>query len=328
MSTEIVKKETSTSADVLAEVINDLKGLIPEDVVDGYKKVHEIIKSEAQLTDLYPVILTEEPLGQSIFQERCFVFEERLTPHKKLRQCMLQLQDKLGALYSAKTGEKKARIKVEKIKLKLERAKQRYQDALAKHGPDAYETKMSQLKIADMEVRLEEAQRGLSSAAHLDKDAMQKVVLYKNLADKYLEEVAKTGMSFEEAEFEFFVMYFTRDIETQLKCTGRIDPGTYQSISQLPKELRKKMFENIRFIESKLKEATSESDLYTGDGDYIYLKYWDILKPRKTGEGEIEGINVKEFLSMATVNLLASNALTSSSENNTKAISGDSEGDN
>ena len=315
----VVAVPNEAKVDALANVVNQLKEYIPEEVISDYKAVQDIIKAEAKITDLYPAVLMETTLGQSLFQERCFVFGERLTPHKRLRQCMLQLQEKLSSLYSAKSGEKKARLAVAKAELRVEYAKQQYEKRVEQYGKDSYEAKMQAIKVAELQVKLEETKRGVSSATHLVKDAMQKVVLYKNMTDKYLDEVKETGMSFDEAEFEFFIMYFTRDIETQLKCTGHIDPGTYQSISHLPFNLRRKMFENIKFIEQKLSEA---GDRYIGDGDYIYLKYWDILKPQKTGEGEIEGIKVEEFLTMGLVNLLSNPALTSdNAANNTqKAI--------
>lgn len=224
----------------------------PLELREGINEVLDIIKSEKTISELYPTVLSEVPISQSQFQDMCVQYEQHFTPHKKLRQAVMEMQDRLNALYAAKTGQKKAIIKVERIKLELENLQEELD-----HAEDDYEKRRWELAIAEKLVDLEEAERESKSAMHLVKDAMLKVVQQRKLVEKYEKEVAESGLSFEESEVVYYVMYFTSEAEKQLR-TGdhQIDRGTFGAIAQLPDPIKDRVLKNISFLRKNyLKKA-------------------------------------------------------------------------
>lgn len=273
----------------------------PVDVKEGLDEVVNIVRNEQQLIDLYPEVLAEIPTSQSLFQDQCVQYEQHHTAHKKLRQCMLEMQNRLSALYSSKTGHKKAYLKVQRIEMEIENLEDDLKKLEEQPGPNKKRIREKELDIADQMVELEEAQRGLKSSANLIKDAMIKVVHQRQLVEKYQKIVEKSGLSYEEAEFVYYVMYFTADAEKQLR-TGdhQIDRGTFGVIANLPEPIRLKVLKNIDFLEHKLM-----IEGYPKYGDYLFLKHRDILEPQKTGPGEFEGIKVSDFLGINTIKLIS-----------------------
>lgn len=270
----------------------------PVEVREGISNVLDIVKEEKQLTQLYPEVLAEVPISTSLFQDKCVQYEICHTPHKKLRQAILEMQNRLSALYTAKTGHKKAMLKVVRLESELEDL----QEDLEKETDERKKKKLN-LDIIRKEILLEEAKRGLTSSSHLVKDAALKVVMQQKLVEQYQKEVEESGLSFEESEFIYYVMYFTKDAEIQLRTAGRIDTGTFGAISQLPEGLRKKVLWNISFIKKKLFEEG-----WPPEGDYIFHVFRDVLEPKKTGPDEYEGVNIKEFLSVTPIKLLSKEA--------------------
>jgi len=270
----------------------------PEEIRDGISNVFELIKQEKHLTQLYPEVLSEIPISTSLFQDKCVQYEVCFTPHKKLRQAVLEMQDRLSALYAYKTGYKKSLLKVLRIQNEIDELKEKFEKETNER-----EKKKIEIEIFKKEVLLEEAERNVNSSAHLVKDAALKVVMQQRLVDQYQKEVEESGLSFEESEFIYYVMYFTKDAEVQLRTSGRIDTGTFGAIAQLPEGIRRKVLWNISFIKKKLYEEN-----WPPEGDYIFIVYRDILEPKKTGENEYEGVNVKEFLSIPAIKVLAKEA--------------------
>ena len=268
----------------------------PVELKENINKVMDIISQEKQITDLYPEILAETPISTSQFQDTCVQYEQHFTPHKKMRQSVMELQDKLGALYSAKTSHKKAILKLERIKLEIENLEME----IKKEEDNSYTKKRLKLSLLEKEVDLEEAERGVNSSNHLVKDAMLKVVQHQNLVDKYKKEVESSNLSYEESEVVYYVMFFTYDVEKQLRTNGKIDTGTFGAIGQLPENIRKKVLDNISFIKHKLFQEN-----YPQEGDFLCKVFREQLEPKKTGENEIEGMKLDSFIGSKTLNLLS-----------------------
>ena len=291
----------------LAVVLNDTKSQFlsivddkyPEEIKEGINNIANVIAQEKQVPELFPEILAEIPISTSQFQDSCVQYGQHFTPHKKLRQAVMEYQDKLGALYSAKTSNKKAILKVERTKLEIENL----ENEIAQIDDDDPENlavkKRLKLSLLEKQVELEENQRGLNSSTHLVKDAMLKVIQQDNLVKKYKKEVEESDLNYEESEVEYYVMYFTYDVEKQLRTNNKIDTGTFGAIGQLPEPIRKKVLNNISFIKHKLYEEN-----YPVDGDFLCKVFYDQLRPKKTGENEIEGMKVDEFLETKTIKTL------------------------
>jgi hypothetical protein len=266
----------------------------PITVQEGLKSVSDIISQEKQITDLYPQILAETPISTSQFQDTCVQYEQHFTPHKKLRQAVLEMQDKLNALYTAKTGHKRSVLKLERLKLEIEGL----QEELDKCEQLSSDYKRLYISLLEKQVDYEEAQRGVDNSQHLIKDAMLKVVQQQKMVDTYQEKVENSDMSFEESEVYYYVFYFLNDVEKQLRTSGRIDTGTFGAIGQLPDTIRKKVLKGISFIKKKLED-------WPEDGDFICKVFENELAPKKTGDGEMEGLNIEDFIGMEPIKILA-----------------------
>ncbi len=268
----------------------------PISVQKGIEDVSMIISEEKHITDLYPQVLAEIPISTSQFQDQCVQYEQHSTPHKKLRQAMLEMQDKLNALYAAKTGHKKAILKLERNKLEIENL----QNEINTCEPLSSDYKRLYLSILEKEVDFEENKRGVGSSQHMIKDAMLKVVQQRELVTRYEKEVKESGMSFEESEVYYYVFYFLNDVEKQLRTAGRVDTGTLGAIFQCPKPVRLKILKGISFIKNKLFK-----DGYPEDGDAICKVYEKELAPVKTGDGEMEGMSIQNFIGMEPIKILS-----------------------
>lgn len=322
----------------------------PIEIRDGINEVMDIVKSNKSISDLYPEELQEIPVSTSIFQDKCVQIEQHFTPHKKLRQAIMELDSKLGALDSAKNSHKKAIVKLQQLDEEIKELEdiynrlevdnpvidfelgmlissftfttkngENYQTnniipesmiSVLSSGKEITDQKLinvikSKVKTAlgNKIVDYEEAQRGLKSAQHMVKDAALKAHQYQKQVDQYREEVENSEYSYEEAEVVYYVMYFTAEAERQLR-TGdhQIDRGTYGAISQLPDAIRHKVQENISFIRKKLFQEN-----YPIDGDYIFKVFEDVVMPRKTGDGEIEGMSVCEYINVEPIKLISKN---------------------
>jgi len=261
----------------------------PVELREGINTVLDIIKEEKSIADLYLEILAEIPISQSHFQDVCVQYLQHYTPHKKLRQAVMEMQDRLNALYTAKTGQKRAYVKVERLKLSI----QCWTESETMNDTERFD-------LLDWQIDLEEAERELHTATHMIKDAMIKVVHQRKLVDKFTKEVEESGMSYEEAEAVYYVMYFTSEAERQLR-TGdhQIDRGTFGAMSQLPEKLRLKVLNNISFLRKKLHD-----EKYAQDGDYLTIVYADVLRPN-VNDGKVEGLDIKEFLDFEPIKLIS-----------------------
>jgi len=286
------------------------------------------------IVDLYPEILAEIPISSSCFQDKCVQYEEHFTPHRKLRQAMLEMQNKLNALDTAKNGYKKTVGKLEKvnsdisnIKTIIDKIKNCDDPSILIKAcfylPSNISTTISSLVVNsnnnvkvlgylgeysdiiinelnsvlwEKSIERDELIRGLNSTEHMVKDAVIKVAQQKNLVSEYTKEVEKSGLSFEESEVIYYVMYFASECEKQYATMGRMDTGTYGVIKQLPYGLRRKVLDNAKFIKNLAIEGTD---------DYITIEHRDRLLPKRTPDGRFEGVNVKDFLGVDFINTLS-----------------------
>jgi len=80
----------------------------PLSVKENLNEVLNIVNEGKTLIDLYPEVLAEIPVSSSGFQDVCVQYQEHHTPHRKLRQAMLEMGGRLEALNTAKSGFRKA----------------------------------------------------------------------------------------------------------------------------------------------------------------------------------------------------------------------------
>jgi len=89
--------------------------LFPEKVQSGINEIMELVNNNTTVPELYEKELKETMVSTSIFQDICVQMEEHHTPHRKVRQVMLELSDKLDALDAVKNNHRKKIIKLQTI---------------------------------------------------------------------------------------------------------------------------------------------------------------------------------------------------------------------
>jgi len=270
----------------------------PITVKEGINEVMDIIAQEKSIIDLYPEVLAEVPISQSIFHDMGVqYYHGNVSPHRNLRQAVMEMQDRLNALYAAKTGQKKAILKLERLKLEIENI----ENELSKAETD-YEIRRWNLTKAEKEVDYEEANRGVKDSGHFIKDALLKVTHQRKLVEKFKAQVEKSGLSYEESEVVYFCFFFTQEAERQLRLGSMLDRGTLMAISQLPDAIRLKVLNNISYLRSIIFD-----DNFDPDSDFICKTHSDVIAPIKTGDMEFEGVKIADMLGIEPIKILAKN---------------------
>jgi len=350
----MITKELTVKDEINNQLIN-VFGVsdFPVTVQSGINDVMDIIKQNKSLPELYEKELKEVMVSTSMFQDLCVQMEEHYTPHRKVKQTMLELSEKLDALDNAKNSHKKAIVNCQLLKKEVHELEDLYNiinlnpkldlilalrlsniKYITKSGMDnvtisdiidpnivqllsngtiiddeSYITIIkSKIKVAlgNKIIDFEEAERGLKSSQHLIKDSAVKAYQLRVQTDKYSKEVEESGISFDESEFVYYVMFFTAEAERQLR-TGdhQVDRGTYKAISQLPEFIRLKVLKNIDYIINKLR-----SESYDMSNDYIFKTDEDILKPHMNRDADgvliVEGYKVDDYLMIEPIRVLSS----------------------
>jgi len=91
----------------------------PKTIQSGINEVMTLVNNNKTLPELYSKELKETMVSTSIFQDICVQMEEHFTPHRKIRQLMLELSSKLDALDSAKNSHKKAIIECQLLEKEI-----------------------------------------------------------------------------------------------------------------------------------------------------------------------------------------------------------------
>ena len=306
----------------------------PLEIRSKIDKVLDIVKNNKTMVDLYPNELAEIPMSSSCFQDTCVQYGEHFTPHRRLRQALLEMQNRLEGLDAAKNGQKKSYVKMMKIEGELKIFERIYNklldspDIITKdiyimvssyvdidnniaayilkeghiNSKDLYDVIMSKIKvkIGFSYNKYEETKRNSKSNEHMVKDSAIKVAQQQELVNKFNKEVEDSGLSFEESEVYYYIMFFTSEAYKQLQTMGRVDTGTYGVISQTPTPIRLKILSNIEILRKKVLE-----EKYSMTAEYIWKEHPELFLPKKTGDNEIEGMNVSEFLSLEDIKILS-----------------------
>lgn len=305
----------------------------PVTIKNSLNEVLDIVNKGKTLVDLYPEVLAEIPVSSSGFQDVCVQYQEHHTPHRKLRQAMLEMDGRLNALNSAKNGFRKCFGKLKKLENSINELEkvmdnlksniitkedylilsQNFEKYIKPYFKEIQETnifnnpelcKFLLQKVEnlfyDRVCRYQELLRNYKSSEHMVKDAALKVAQQRNLVEIFKKEVKDSGISFEESEVVYYIMYFTSEMEKQLRTMGRVDTGTFGVIRYLPEGIRKKVLKNREFLENKL-----FSESWPSCGDYLTEVFKDELMPKFTDKNEIEGVDVKEFISLDLIKIIA-----------------------
>lgn len=331
----------------------------PLDVQEGISNVLQIVNSNTTMPELYVKELKEIPYSTSLFQDICVQMEEHHTPHRKLRQVMMELGGKLDALDAAKNGHKKTVAKLEKLNSELNELKDIYNNLnisgngisylmalrlssinyqtkdgessisneiiplsltqpvhftnsitgenvnITDSGIVNFIVKKIEIAMANKIIDLEEANRNLKTSENLIKDAAMKASQLQNQVAQYKTQVEESGLSYEESEFFYYTMYFTAEAEKQLR-TGdhQVDRGSLGAIGQLPENIRLKVLKNVAWLQDKIHNDFQNSGSWYRE-DFYVKTHRDLFMPTRTAEGEVEGMNVVEYLKITPIKILS-----------------------
>lgn len=329
------------SKNYLSLRVSQFSGNYPEVVKQGMQEVVDIVNANKTLPELYSEILEEVSVGQSTVQSQAVQMEQHFTPHRKLRQIMLELDGKLGALDTAKNGCKKAVVKLATLKDEIEALQEIYNKVndgvltatvlmeVATFVPNCVPeslinsaillgdkgiesdiiknriiTKLKSI-LGDKLVKFDETERGLKSHQHMVKDAAFAAYHLREQVAKHTKEAQDTGWSFEEAELYYYVMYFTAEGEKQIRTMGRIDTGTFGVVASMPKGLRTKIMSNWDFILTKHADVLNKygKDSFKG---YYLQEYKEQMEPVWDEENRtFEGDSLKDFIGVDVPLILA-----------------------
>lgn len=308
----------------------------PVEVKERMDAVVAIVNSNTVLPELYGDILKEVSVGQSAVQSQAVQMEQHFTPHRKMRQIMLELDGKLGALDAAKNGHKQAVVKLHKLQGEIDRLQKIYSrvETTEDHAgeldrdtailvcmiwpnlipasvlslitqdeplktPEVLDMILDKCRITLGEklIKLEETDRGLRSHEHMVKDAAMESQRLQTLVEGYQKQMEETGWNFEESELYYYVMYFSKEGEQQIRTGGRVDTGTFGVVCTLPAPLQKKIIANWNFIkEQHSKNIDPNTGKDTFDG-YYFQVYQEIMEPKWDPETRtFEGVSPTDFI--------------------------------
>jgi len=257
---------------------------IPDNIQTKMSATLQTIMEEKSLAELYPTQLSIVNFGQSVFQDTYGVFENQYTSYRKLRQALLEINSIRSALFAAKTGQKKALIKLERIKITIEKL----ESELLALEPDTPEYKLKQLDIYEQKTELEEAERDSKSSANMVKDALLRITNMEPLIAKYEEECKIENFTYEESELVYLIMKLLTDAESNIRCIGSPGTGILTAIYQLPEQIRIFVVSKLQFINNIIKKEGQYCDS-------VIKRYYDYIKPTKK-DGLIEGFNIHDFI--------------------------------
>lgn len=304
-------------------------------VQERMNKTLENIFNNKTISENYQDLLIEIPMSQSNFLSQCVQFTEHWTPHRKLKQALIELKNKYGALNAAKNSYFQAINKRKKVQYQIDLINQiiiqlnenkeldlrvalkistlnigilskPIIDIIERNGKvDDIEyveiiTEKMKDKASDLFIKLQEAEYAVKDSDHMVKDALDSAGMYESIIEQYRREVEESGLSYEEAEMVYYVMFLTWEAENQFR-TGdhELDRGTSKVITQMPNGLRRKIYQNINFLRQKYFKEKRPSD-----SDFLIRENPDLFKPNKTGDMEFEGDKITNFLGIEPIKQL------------------------
>jgi len=306
------------------------------DVQNRMNNTLENIFNNKTVSEIYSDSLIEVPMSQSNFLSQCVQFTEHWTPHRKLKQALIELKSKYGALNTAKNSHFKLLNKYNKIKKEIDTINSiitqlensnkidltlalKITSIPSLSIPDTVMNLIHQIGSIDDEeyvdvildklnnrlnelfVKQQETEYGIKDSDHMVKDALDTAGMYERAIEQYKKEVEESGLSYEEAEMIYYVMFLTWEAENQFRTGDRqLDRGTSKVITQLPDGLRSKVYSNIEYLHHKY-----FTEGYSRINDFLIRSNPDFFKPKKTGDMEFEGEKITNFLGIEPIKQLS-----------------------
>lgn len=165
------------------------------------------------------------PFGNSEYQIKTFT--ENLTPERKYRFCLLQIDQKERALKECQFRRKKIEIDIEEIN-------------------ETILSNTNKFEVKKLKIDLEEKLFNLDCEIKLIEDAIIEIQIYK----KMIEGMSFTREEFENSEQIYWKKRLINDARKELLSTGTISVGTITSLEQVGVQIKR----NGNYIEITMED--------------------------------------------------------------------------
>jgi hypothetical protein len=184
---------------------------------DGFEEFFELSAQDSKILDGALNLNS----GQSAYQSEHFVADSQLTPYRKLKQCLLELETRHHSWHNINNSLKRKLVEV-KI------AKRDYEACT-----DELQKELIAVDIEDMEHDVKVWNRKIKQAA-------EEVNTYLNLTKKIAgdnDELLDKAMGYDhEEERKYWVTRMAKQAAMDMVSYGRIGSGNMDSIAMMPEE--------------------------------------------------------------------------------------------
>lgn len=215
--------------------------------------MNELVTLESQQN--YRDILRKTKFGQSAYSDENFMVKEQLTPHRQLRQVLMQYDGICYSLLTSQNKQETARIEKEELLNKINEL----QDAINRNMTlptkleveremTDFDRKSYELRIKKLYTKIKEKEIGEAQSYKLFEDALETKKSYEKILNELIPQVEKLeseGIDFEEAEKIYWKRRFTEEakLDIFIKQNGiPIDKETIKAIFRLDDNTMRETF--------------------------------------------------------------------------------------
>lgn len=193
--------------------------------------------------------------SMSDFQIRNFIINEQITPYKKLKQAVVEIRARL---------ENKAMMEFDQQEMLINLEKLQFQEK-SMHGSHDFEIKLKQLEIKKLKYLIDRKQHQINV---VEKETQTLLQCFESIVKTEFDstiditEMIKSKDFRESSETDFWVEKLTRSALADLISTGVLSRGVFEAISNVPHELKEKIY--LKSIEKQIQlgiELESKKDL-------------------------------------------------------------------
>ena len=193
--------------------------------------------------------------SMSDFQIRNFIINEQITPYKKLKQAVVEIRARL---------ENKAMMEFDQQEMLINLEKLQFQEK-SMHGSHDFEIKLKQLEIKKLKYLIDRKQHQINV---VEKETQTLLQCFESIVKTEFDstiditEMIKSKDFRESSETDVWVEKLTRSALADLISTGVLSRGVFEAISNVPHELKEKIY--LKSIEKQIQlgiELESKKDL-------------------------------------------------------------------
>jgi hypothetical protein len=199
-----------------------------------------IVTVEDTASVRYADLLALVPFGQSKYQTEQFLVNQHRTPHRQLRQILLQYDQLCYTLIGSQNKQAQTALDLDDKQNQIDRLEHK----MAKGDFDKFDTRDAEIKISKLRLEIEEINVGRQQGAKMLDDAFAEKKTFENALAKVIPEVQALeaqGITFDVAEKGYWSERFLEDARLTLfgiKTGHQVDKEIMRAITQMEPEGR------------------------------------------------------------------------------------------